>query len=300
MKRLFLLSTITTSVCLAFVLCVSNLVKAGQIDKTELRAYYTFAGIKYNDKNVDVIANEEYGGEDVVNEPSSQNSYFSSISAYNNDLTSQVFTSRPQNVDLYYSGTDFSTSIVDSDMIYHNTLREMPLAPTDWYYQKYTNAVAGVRQINLVPILHSGDTISLINDGYINIKSFAGYVRPPHYVFGSGLCWSTSALGAMLDDANIAFRNKYGMDLVVYSPGDRAPHGGYYLTYTNGHRGYTVLQSQSGRAVQDYRFTVNPRIKLIPGLEDFKMKIVMIYSNTHPSASNGESIGAYIISNKEF
>jgi hypothetical protein len=52
--------------------------------------------------------------------------------------------------------------------------------------------------------------------------------------------------------------------------------------------------------LQDYRFTVNPVLATMPELADLKLKIVMLATTDHPTASHGQSIGGYILSNKEF
>jgi|SRR3990167_4048272 len=200
-------------------------------------------------------------------------------------------------------GSVGSTGIkVDADMIYTNNFIETPLYPQDYYYRKYENAVAGAKGINKVPILGPGSRISLIRQMYINVKSWNGYVQPPGFYFGSGLCWSTSTLGYLMDDANKNFRNKYGVPLFVFRGGDRAPHGDWYQTYenSNGGWGYTVLQISAGNPAQDYGFTVNPDLKNIPELADIKIKLVMVGTTSHATGSHGQSLGAYIISNKKF
>ncbi|MBW7953448.1 hypothetical protein H3C67_01545 [Candidatus Dojkabacteria bacterium] len=185
------------------------------------------------------------------------------------------------------------------DMVYKNSFSEQPLFAEDYYYGKYENAAAGVLGLNKMPILRPGDSIGVVKDKYINIKTWNGYIRPTNgYYFGSGVCWSTSALGQLLDNANKSFKEKFGVDLFVYKKGDRAPHGDYYKTYSG--RGYTVFQASEGVPLQDYRFTINPEIAGNKDLEGLKLKIVMLATNEHATASHGQSIGGYIISNIEF
>jgi len=198
-----------------------------------------------------------------------------------------------------YGNIDASNIKVDSDMKYHNSFYELPLYPEDYYWRKYENAVAGVIQLNTMPILHAGDRISVIGDVYINIKAYNGYLKPGYgYGFASGVCWSTSALGLMMDEANKDFETTYQIPLFVFGRYDRAPHSHHYRTYHGG--GYTILQKHTGVAVQDYKFTVNPNIANHPDLKDFKLKIVMIATNSHKTATYGQSIGSFIISNYEF
>jgi hypothetical protein len=305
MKRLLLLYTIVFAVNLAFVMSVVRLVGAVSTTPDEFAAYYSFSGIskfKVNSPELDTSSPQYAGGEDTVmanNVIKADFSPFSAIYTSSNDLLSKELPKADDRLALYLD-TDMSSVKVDEDMVYHNTFKELPLFPVDYYSGKYTNAVAGVRQLNRMPVMKPGESVSVIGDRYMVITSQNGYVKPPHYVYGSGVCWSTSVLGAMLDDANVAFKAKYGVDLVVYRSGDRAPHGGYYPTYTNNHHGYTVLQKAVGVAVQDYTFRVNPQIKNIPGMADLKIKIVLVNTNKHPTGVYGESIGAYIISNKEF
>jgi hypothetical protein len=201
-------------------------------------------------------------------------------------------------IQLIYRDTDFNSIIVDSDMIYRDALTELPLFDSDYYFRKYENGKAGAIQLNNMPILTPGKSIGVIRDKYINIRS--GYVQPPGYYYGSGVCWSTSTLGAVQDKANADFKAKFGYDLFTFRSGDRSPHPHQYQTYTNNHRGYTIFQVGYGVPATDYRFTVNPQLKNVEALKNIKLKIVMIYSDNHPSASHGQSLGAYILSNVQF
>ncbi|MCA9383044.1 hypothetical protein KC909_01640 [Candidatus Dojkabacteria bacterium] len=185
----------------------------------------------------------------------------------------------------------------DRDMKFSNTKSEQPLVAQDYYWGKYINGSAGAKQINSIPVLKPGDRVALLGDNVFQLYASNGYVKPSGYHYASGLCWSSSALGLLQDNANKAFQEKYGVPLFVFNYGDRGPHGHYYATY--GGYGYTVFR-QNGVPVQDYRFTVNPALADIPELADIKVKIVMTYTDEHPTAAFGQSIGGYIQSNKEF
>lgn len=197
-----------------------------------------------------------------------------------------------------YGRVDPSSIQVDPDMTYKNSFTELPLYFQDYYYRKYENAMAGVNGLNKMPILKPGDNVGVIRDKYINVKAYNGFVQPPGYYFGSGLCWSTTTLGIMMDNANKDFQAKYGIPLFTFKSGDRAPHSTYYKTY-HGY-GYTVLQISTGVAAQDYRFTINPAIKNKPELADLKIKIVLVGTRDHDWGAYGQSVGAYILSNKDF
>ncbi len=201
-----------------------------------------------------------------------------------------------QPFELTYEPPDLSN--MDADMTYKNDFSEEPLVAQDYYYRKYENGMAGANGINKIPLLHAGDSYGVIKNKFINIKSWNGFVQPPGYYFGSGVCWSTSALGLMMDNANKSFHAKYGVDLFVFNKGDRAPHPHFYKTYFG--YGYTIMQLHEGVPLQDYRFTVNPQLSSMPGLSDIKIKIVMLATTAHPTASHGQSLGGYFLSNKEF
>jgi hypothetical protein len=308
MKRLLLLSTIIFSINLILVVGVVKYINNSKISNEELIAYYNYSGFKKGFSETpasDINIADQYANNTaaLLFEDDTRFSYFSSISTNTSNyiaVTQSPFLNASYEKLAYYSETDLSSIRVDSDMVYKNSFREMPLHPTDYYYNKYTNAVAGVKQLNTMPIMTPGTSIGIIRNMYLVIIPKYGYVRPPHYVYGSGVCWTTSAMGAMMDEANDAFKKKYGIDLFIYRSGDRAPHGGIYLTYTNGNHGYTVLQSGIGNPAQDYRINVNPAISKIPGLSDLKIKLVLLNSSKHPTGAYGESIAAYIVSNKQF
>ncbi|MFQ5493398.1 MAG: hypothetical protein ACE5DX_04535 [Candidatus Dojkabacteria bacterium] len=187
---------------------------------------------------------------------------------------------------------------VDADMIYNNSFSELPLIEEDYYYRKYENAAAGVAGINKTPIMRPGDSIGVIADRFINIKTYNGYVQPPGYYFASGVCWTSSTLGFMMDNANWHFKKRFGVNLFVFGSRDRAPHPDSYETY-HGH-GDTIMQITEGNPLQDFRFTINPRLKTMPEVANIKIKVMMLATDEHETASHGQSIGAYIISNKKF
>ena len=188
--------------------------------------------------------------------------------------------------------------ITDPDMVYKTAFLELPLISQDYYRNKYENAVAGAKGINRIPVLKPGDKTSVIRQLYIDINPGNGFVYAPAHYFGSGVCWSTSALGLMMNRANDQFKAKYGIDLFVYKAWDRAPHPDYYATYHG--NGYTILQMGRGDALQDYTFTVNPKISELDGMSDFKVKVVMLNSNHRENASHGQSIAGYVLTNKDF
>lgn len=299
MKKLVALYTIIFIINFVFVLAVIRIVNAGKVNDGELRAYFSFAGIKkYVPASQNVIAaTDSGGGEDMVLTPEKMSDYFSQILINNKNLDIKKVPTLSSNFK-FYTGTDMSQIKVDPDMIYNNSFTELPLFDVDYYWGKYLNARAGATQLNYMPILTPGNSIGIIRDKFINVRQ--GYTQPPHYYYGSGLCWASSTLGALQDKANVDFRAKYGIDLFTFNPGDRTGHGGIYLTYTNNHHGYTIYQLGYGSGAPDYRFTINPALKNIEGLSDIKIKIVLLYSDTYPTASHDEALAGYIISNKEF
>ena len=299
MKKFAALYTIIFVINVVFVLSGVKLVDAGKIDNGELRAYFSFAGIKkYTPTSQEVLASTESGGgEDVVLNPEQMSSYFSQILTNNKNLDANEVPALGENA-AFYSDTDMSPIKVDPDMIYSNSFTELPLFDSDYYWGKYHNGRAGAMQLNYMPIFVPGNSVGILRDKYVNIRE--GYIKPPHYYNGSGVCWASSTLGALQDKANADFRAKYGVDLFIFNPGDRTGHGGTYMTYTNNHHGYTIFQISYGSGAPDYRFTINPDLKNIEGLSDIKIKIVMLYTEKYPTASHGEALAGYIISNKQF
>lgn len=212
-------------------------------------------------------------------------------------LTTVAELNGTKEVDPVISKYEPQNTQADSDMIFQFAATEMPLFAEDFYYRKYENAAAGAIGINNIPVLKPGSRIGVIKDKYISIRTYRGFVQPPGYFFGSGVCWSTSLLGTMMDNANKKFREKYNLDLFVYNSRDRAPHPNSYKTY--GGRGWTIMQATEGVPIQDYAFTVNPEISKNPAIAGIKLKIVMIATDKHETASHGQSLAAYLLTNIE-
>ena len=297
MKKFFLLYTIVFVANFVVVFGAIRIVEKNGLQNGELRASLVLAGIKQLEPTAEEFAMlQTRGGEDIVIQQVQTYNYFT-LMERNSNYEAKIVPAIDENYSIYID-TDKSGIVVDEDMIYNNAFKELPLHPNDYYYGKYLNARQGAKQLNLMPIFKPGDSVGIIRDQYINIR--IGYMQPPHYYYGSGVCWTSSTLGATLDVANEKFKAKYGLELFIHRPWDRAPHGGYYLTYTNNHRGYTIFQISPGVPGSDYRFTINPQLANIPELSDIKVKIVLLYSENHPNASHGESIAGYVISNKEF
>lgn len=202
-----------------------------------------------------------------------------------------------------YGDISQSFPIENENLEYVNTFVELPLLEENYYWGKYENAKAGVNSLNKISILKPGDKKSLITDNIINIEKENGYIQPQYgYYFGSGLCWSTSALGYLMDKANIEFNQKYGVDLFVFKSGDRSPHSSYYKTYqlANNGYGYSILQASERVPVLEYTFTINPELADIEELKDLELKIVMLATDNYSNSSHGQSIAGYIASNKDF
>ncbi|MFQ5493085.1 MAG: hypothetical protein ACE5DX_02930 [Candidatus Dojkabacteria bacterium] len=170
----------------------------------------------------------------------------------------------------------------------------------DYYYGKWLNARAGVNEIDRLPVITPGKKISLIGNGYLTLSPYRGYVRPPGgYYYGSGLCWSVSALGGLLDNANRRFKKKYGFPMFAYQPGDRRGHGHNYKTYSHSNKGwgYTVIKVRSGIGQQDYTFQLNPRIKYTPGIKNLKLKIILWAGKRNKKGYLGQTVGGHIYTN---
>lgn len=207
------------------------------------------------------------------------------------------------NFEKEYGDVELSFPQLDSDMVYVNSFVELPLFEKDYYWGKYQNAKAGAESINKLPILKTGDNFSLIADKIINIKSYNGFIQPQYgYYFASGVCWSTTTLGYLMDQANHDFYTKYGIDLFIFDSDDRSPHSSFYQTYANANSGYgyAIMQRSEGVAILDYSFTVNPQLANIPEFSDLKIKIVILSTEDHLTADHGQSIAAYLVSNLEF
>lgn len=189
----------------------------------------------------------------------------------------------------------------DSEQVpYIYTSMGFPLARQDYYYGKYKNAKAGTYELNNIPVLKPGDKISILGDGYLTINWRQGYIRPEEgYLFGSGVCWTVSAFGAIMDKANHKFNEKYGLPLFVFESSDRGRHSHYYETYKSSNRGYgySVYNAPNG---QDYTFRVNPDLKDHRTLSNIRIKIILTATDNHPTAYKGQSINVAIHSNLHY
>jgi len=177
----------------------------------------------------------------------------------------------------------------------------LPLKQQDYYWGKFANASAGAKELNQIGVLHPGDKVAVIGDGYITLDESAGYVQPRGHYYASGLCWSISAMGGMMDQANKQFRDKYGVNLFIFKPGDRYGHSVNYSTYkpSNNGWGYTVSKVRDNVGQPDYKFQINPDVKNIPGLEDLKVQIKIIASSNYKGAYKGQMISANLLANKQ-
>ncbi len=190
----------------------------------------------------------------------------------------------------------------DPSLLYNKHLVEIPLHSADYYYGKFINANAAVKEINQIGVLTPGSRIELLGDGYLTMSISRGYIDPgPEFMYASGSCWATSALGAMMDEVNKAFEQKYELKLFTFHYLDRTPHPVPYLTYKNSNHGYgyTITKFPKGDNT-DFKFTINPELANNKIFKDLKIEIVMISRNDHPKAYLGQSIGAYIRTNIDF
>jgi hypothetical protein len=190
----------------------------------------------------------------------------------------------------------------DSELILNKGLIELPLVSYDYYYGKHINAAAAANEINYIGILEPGDRIRVISDGYVTFSGSRGYISPGSgFMYASGVCWASSTLGTLMDEANRVFNRKYDMPLFIFYYGDRSPHPHYYSTYRNSNYGYGyAVVRHPGGSTADYKFTVNPELKNIPKFENLKIKIVMVARTDNPDAFLGQSIGGYLKSNVDF
>ncbi len=182
-------------------------------------------------------------------------------------------------------------------MIYKVFEVNYPLAREDYYIGKFTNARAGNFEINKMPVVAPGSSVALIRDGFITLNRSYGYVYPPNgFYYASGICWSVSVLGGMLESVNAEFQRRWGMPLFNFI--QASPHAGVYKTYQNSNNGggYTIVKR--GRGGVDFEFQVNPQVQHYPFFQDLKLEVLMISQDNHPDGYRGESIGAYLISNK--
>lgn len=191
---------------------------------------------------------------------------------------------------------------IDEDLIYKKILIDVPLSRGDYYWGKHINASSAVNELNQIRVLKPGDRVRVIRDGYLTMGSGRGYVRPgAGFMYASGVCWSTSTLGMLMDEANKVFNEKYKMPLFVFNKGDRTPHPSSYRTYqfSNNGRGYTVVKIPNGGAV-DYSFTLNPALKDVERFANIKINIVMNSSIDNQNGYLGQSLGGYLQTNIDF
>lgn len=189
----------------------------------------------------------------------------------------------------------------DAAITHQYAFVDSPLQPKDYYGGKYTNAKAGANEINSMPVLRVGERHSLLRSRIITLKGSKGYVQSDLEYFASGVCWTVSVFGYLMDVANTQFRQKYGIDMFVFPQG-RSPHGKKYDTYRfiNGGRGYTIFNSPDPKRHVDYTFGLNPQITEIEQLKDLQVKIVMTATSSSGKAYRGQSIGGYVLTNKDF
>lgn len=176
----------------------------------------------------------------------------------------------------------------------------MPLAQEDYYWGKYTNASAAVKELNTVKTLTPGERVELIGDNYLTFDKSFGYVKPgSDYYYASGVCWTMSTYGMAMDEANKSFEAKYDMPLFVFEYEDRIPHSRKYTTYTgsNTGNGYTVAKGPNGPA-PDYKFTVNPELAEDEILKQIRVKIVL-NDEENTKGYNNQNIGAEVFLNQE-
>ena len=184
--------------------------------------------------------------------------------------------------------------------IYKYTEVELPLVQNDYYWGKYVNASVAASEVNTIGELAPGDNRSLLNDGIITLEEDAGYIKPASgYYFASGVCWTSTTLGYLMDEANAKFIAEYNMPLFVFSTNDRLPHKVTYPTYKNVNSGYGYSITKNGDYYFDYIFQINPALANDPVLKDLRAKIVMTPKNDNPAGFNNESIGAYLLTNLE-
>ncbi len=189
--------------------------------------------------------------------------------------------------------------VIKKELIYKKSFTEVPLASGDYYYGKYINASIAAGEINDIPIITPGDRIAIISDNYLTFDKSKGYIKPSANIYyASGVCWTATTLGALMDQANSEFINKYGIPLFTFEQWDRYAHKNKYATYAgiNYGYGYAVSKPPSGK-VFDYKFTVNPEILNIPEFEDFEIRIVIGGRENSPVGYKGQVIDGYILSN---
>jgi len=187
------------------------------------------------------------------------------------------------------------------DMIYRKVFVELPLYRGDYYYGKHINASVAANEINNIPILKPGQRVRIIKDGYLTFDSKSGYIQPPgEFIYASGVCWTVSSLGAVMDEVNKRFEKDYGIPLFIFEYADRIAHRDAYKTYTYSNYGYGYTVVKRPDWITDYSFTVNPELENFPQFKNLKVKIVMVSSTDNNVGFKGESIGGYILTNVDF
>lgn len=131
----------------------------------------------------------------------------------------------------------------------------IPLVDVDYYDGKFENAKAGVDQYNSIGLLLTeGEQVSLLDDGIINFWIDGGYIETEEgYAFG--VCWFVTALGGLVDEANVDWQSKYGQQLFILD--EAHGHSKQYDSYfpNNGY-GYAIADYGDGEYL-DYSFHVN-------------------------------------------
>ncbi len=177
---------------------------------------------------------------------------------------------------------------------------ELPLQAQDYYYGKFINASVAAREINRVPILKPGDRVELIEGGFITFNNENGYIKPAgDFKHASGVCWSTSTLGMLMDNANSKFQSKYKKPLFVFEAWDRYGHKKPYATYKGSNYGWGYAVAKEPAKTFDYKFTVNPELKNDEKFKDLKIKIILTASQKHSWGYAGQVIGGYLEVNKD-
>jgi hypothetical protein len=193
--------------------------------------------------------------------------------------------------------------IPEKNEIKHKTTYvELPLIAADYYYGKHINASIAAKEINTMPVLMPGDRVAILANGYLTMSAGKGYIKPyGDFMYASGVCWATSTLGALMDEANRQFLEKYDMPLFIFEYGDRWPHKDPYATYnaSNGGYGYSVSRI-GGYPAADYRFTVNPKLLEDPELVNLQLRIDMGSTESHSWGYAGQAVNATLYSNIEF
>jgi hypothetical protein len=136
----------------------------------------------------------------------------------------------------------------------------LPLAEGEYYSGKFQNASAGVDQLNSMDALEPGDQVALLSDQIIYFSYQDGYINTPKgYAFG--VCWSVTALGGLIDEANKNWKEDHGYPLFIVK--QSSGHGRTYETYyPNNNYGYAVLKNNDGSVGVDYIFQVNPKAQI--------------------------------------